>query len=164
MIPLSLASIALATEGQLSGGADPDSLITGPLVFDSRDITPGSLFCCLGGKSVDGHDFAAQAVAAGAVAVLASRAVDAPAIVVPDVVEAMGQIAARVAAEFTGTVIGLTGSAGKTSTKDLLTSILELDGRTVATPVVVEGAQPGLGPGPGAVDIEALGVRGTGPG
>ncbi|MDJ0383160.1 UDP-N-acetylmuramoyl-tripeptide--D-alanyl-D-alanine ligase [Streptomyces sp. G-G2] len=134
MIPLSLASAALATEGRLSGGADPDRLITGPLVFDSRDITPGSLFCCLAGKSVDGHDFTAQAVAAGAVAVLAANPVDAPAIVVPDVLGAMGQIAARVASEFTGTVIGLTGSAGKTSTKDLLTSILELDGPTVATP------------------------------
>lgn len=134
MIPLSLAAAALATEGRLSGGADPDSLIAGPLVFDSRDITPGSMFCCLAYKSVDGHDFAVQAVAAGAVAVLANRPVDAPAILVPDVLGAMGRIAARVSSEFAGTVIGLTGSAGKTSTKDLLTSILELDGPTVATP------------------------------
>ncbi|MER7514462.1 UDP-N-acetylmuramoyl-tripeptide--D-alanyl-D-alanine ligase [Streptomyces lavendulae] len=134
MIPLSLQDAALAAGGQLTGVDDPARLITGPLVFDSRDITPGSLFCCLSGKSVDGHDFAREAVKAGSVAVLADRSVDAAAIVVPDVLGAMAQIAARVASLFTGTVIGLTGSAGKTSTKDLLKSILELDGPTVATP------------------------------
>ncbi|WP_406738557.1 UDP-N-acetylmuramoyl-tripeptide--D-alanyl-D-alanine ligase [Streptomyces sp. NBC_00853] len=134
MIPLSLQDAALVTNGRLTGTHDPGQLITGPLVFDSRDITAGSLFCCLKGRSVDGHAFAAQAIADGAVAVLADQPVEGPAIVVPDVLLAMGQIAARVAVSYTGTVIGVTGSAGKTSTKDLLTSILELDGPTVATP------------------------------
>lgn len=134
MIPLSLEIAALVTNGHLDAVDDHSSHITGPLVFDSREITPGSLFCCLKGKTLDGHDFAAQAVAAGAVAVLAERPVGAPALVVPDVLVAMSQIATRVADAYTGTVIGLTGSAGKTSTKDLLKSILELDGPTVATP------------------------------
>ncbi|MFD7098317.1 UDP-N-acetylmuramoyl-tripeptide--D-alanyl-D-alanine ligase [Streptomyces xanthophaeus] len=134
MIPLSLQEAALASGGQLHGADDPCRMITGPLAFDSREIAPGSLFCCLKGKSVDGHDFAAHAVATGAVAVLADHPVGVPAIVVPDVLAAMSQIAARVASAYSGTVIGLTGSAGKTSTKDLLRSILELDGPTVATP------------------------------
>ncbi|THA38134.1 UDP-N-acetylmuramoyl-tripeptide--D-alanyl-D-alanine ligase [Streptomyces sp. A1547] len=134
MIPLSLQDAALVTNGLLTGTHDPGQLITGPLVFDSRDIPVGSLFCCLKGRTVDGHAFAAQAIADGAVAVLADQPVEGPAIVVPNVLVAMGQIAARVAVSYTGTVIGVTGSAGKTSTKDLLTAILELDGPTVATP------------------------------
>ncbi|MGW2985284.1 UDP-N-acetylmuramoyl-tripeptide--D-alanyl-D-alanine ligase [Streptomyces goshikiensis] len=134
MIPLSLQDAALVTNGRLTGTNDPSQLITGPLVFDSRDITVGSLFCCLKGRSVDGHTFAAQAIAEGAVAVLADQPVEGPAIVVPNVLLAMGRIAAHVAVSYPGTVIGVTGSAGKTSTKDLLTSILELDGPTVATP------------------------------
>ncbi|MGW4505832.1 UDP-N-acetylmuramoyl-tripeptide--D-alanyl-D-alanine ligase [Streptomyces sp. NPDC004436] len=133
MIPLSLQEAALVSDGLLTGIDDPGLPITGPLAFDSRDVAPGSLFCCLQGRAVDGHDFAAQAVADGAVAVLAERSVDAPAIVVPNVLRAMAQIARRVAASYPGTVIGVTGSAGKTSTKDLLTAILELDGPTVAT-------------------------------
>ncbi|WP_327413876.1 Mur ligase domain-containing protein [Streptomyces sp. NBC_01233] len=107
MIPLSLQDAALVTNGRLTGAHDPGQLITGPLVFDSRDITAGSLFCCLKGRSVDGHAFAAQAIADGAVAVLADQPVEGPAIVVPDVLLAMGQIAARVAVSYTGTVIGV---------------------------------------------------------
>ncbi|MFB7053566.1 UDP-N-acetylmuramoyl-tripeptide--D-alanyl-D-alanine ligase [Streptomyces vinaceus] len=133
MIPFSVQETASACGGQLAGAADPNRLITGPLAFDSRDISPGSLFCCLRGASRDGHDFAARAIEAGAAAVLADRAVDAPAIVVPDVIAAMGHIAKHVASAYTGTVIALTGSAGKTSTKDLLKAILEPEGSTVAT-------------------------------
>ncbi|MEU8773366.1 UDP-N-acetylmuramoyl-tripeptide--D-alanyl-D-alanine ligase [Streptomyces sp. NPDC048606] len=134
MIPLSLQDAATVTHGLLVGADEPGRMITGPFAFDSRDVEPGALFCCLKGRAVDGHDFAAQAVAAGAVAVLAERPVDdVPTLVVPEVLAAMAQIARRLAIAYTGTVIGVTGSAGKTSTKDLLTSILRLDGPTVAT-------------------------------
>ncbi|MFD7447167.1 UDP-N-acetylmuramoyl-tripeptide--D-alanyl-D-alanine ligase [Streptomyces sp. NPDC059909] len=132
MIPLTLADIAQVTQGRLHHVPDPNALVTAPISFDSRDIAPGGLFACLKGRSLDGHDFAGQAIADGAIAVLADRPVDAPAIIVPDVLDAMGQIAYTVAEEYTGTVIALTGSAGKTSTKDILENVLALDGPTVA--------------------------------
>ena len=75
MIPLSVAQIADATGARLAAVPDPEVLVTGPVVIDSRDATPGSLFAALPGARTDGHEFAAQALAAGAVAVLASRPV-----------------------------------------------------------------------------------------
>ncbi|NUS14048.1 MAG: UDP-N-acetylmuramoyl-tripeptide--D-alanyl-D-alanine ligase [Streptomyces sp.] len=133
MIPLTLADIAAATGGALDH-ADPGTLVTAPLLFDSRKVTSGGLFACLPGRTADGHDFAEQAVADGAVAVLATRPVGAPAVIVPDVLTAMADTAREVASRYPGTVIGITGSAGKTSTKDLLNGVLSLDGPTVATP------------------------------
>jgi UDP-N-acetylmuramoyl-tripeptide--D-alanyl-D-alanine ligase len=133
MIPLSLAHLAAATGGVLDRVVDPDVLVTGALSFDSRQVAAGGLFACLPGTSVDGHDFARQAVDAGAVAALSTRPLRVPALVVPDVHAAMADVAARVSAAYTGTVMALTGSAGKTSTKDMLEAILQLDGPTVAT-------------------------------
>ncbi|MFI0718129.1 UDP-N-acetylmuramoyl-tripeptide--D-alanyl-D-alanine ligase [Streptomyces sp. NPDC021224] len=133
MIPLTLADIAAATGGTLDH-ADPDTLVTAPLLFDSRNVTAGGLFACLPGRTADGHDYARQAVADGAVAVLAARPVGVPAVIVADVLTAMADTARAVAARYPGTVIGITGSAGKTTTKDLLSGILALDGPTVATP------------------------------
>lgn len=132
MIALTLQQIADATNGRLVNVPDPEAVVAEPLSFDSRDIHPGGLFACLPGENTDGHAFAAQAVAAGAVTVLASSPVDVPAIQVPDVTAALGDLAKAVAERFTGTTLALTGSAGKTSTKDLLLSILQLDGPTVA--------------------------------
>ncbi|MCP3822177.1 UDP-N-acetylmuramoyl-tripeptide--D-alanyl-D-alanine ligase [Streptomyces sp. A3M-1-3] len=132
MIPLTLADIAQVTRGQLHNLPDANALVAGPISFDSRDIAADGLFACLKGRTLDGHDFAVQAVANGAKAVLADRPVDAPAIIVSDVLEAMGHIASTVAEEYTGTVIAVTGSAGKTTTKDVLENILALDGPTVA--------------------------------
>ncbi|MEU6851373.1 UDP-N-acetylmuramoyl-tripeptide--D-alanyl-D-alanine ligase [Actinacidiphila alni] len=133
MIPQSLDRLAAVTGGVLDGVTDPGAMITGPLSFDSRDVASGGLFCCLPGRSSDGHDHAAQAVAVGATAALATRPVGVPALIVPDVLTAMAQIATAISAEYTGTVIAITGSAGKTTTKDILTAILTLDGPTVAT-------------------------------
>jgi UDP-N-acetylmuramoyl-tripeptide--D-alanyl-D-alanine ligase len=82
---------------------------------------------------VDGHDFAAGAVAAGAVCVLASRPLGVPAVVVGDVMAALGLLAREAGRRTRATVIGLTGSAGKTTTKDLLAQVLERHGPTVAT-------------------------------
>ncbi|GAA3117046.1 UDP-N-acetylmuramoyl-tripeptide--D-alanyl-D-alanine ligase [Streptosporangium carneum] len=133
MIPLPLARIAEITSGALAGMADPRAVVRGPVVIDSRAVEPGSLFVAIKGARADGHDFAAQAVAAGAVAVLASRPVDAPAIVVGDILAALAQLATAVAAGLPeATVIGVTGSAGKTTTKDLLARLAARVGPTIA--------------------------------
>ncbi len=134
MIPLSLAEIADITGGQLTGIPDPAVQVTGPVVFDSRQVEAGSLFAAFVGERVDGHDFAAGAVAAGAVAVLAARPVDVPAVIVPDVVAALGALAGAVVARIGTDVVALTGSAGKTSTKDLIAQVLQHHAPTVWTP------------------------------
>jgi UDP-N-acetylmuramoyl-tripeptide--D-alanyl-D-alanine ligase len=134
MIPLSLAEIAAVVDGQQSDIPDPDAHVSGPVVIDSRQVADGSLFAAFAGERADGHDFARGAVEAGAVAVLATRPVGVPAIVVDDVTRALGALA-RHAVEQLGTqVVALTGSAGKTSTKDLIAQLLERMGPTVWTP------------------------------
>ena len=133
MIPLSVAQIAEATGAQLADVPDPAVLVTGPVVIDSREAAPGSLFAALPGTRTDGHAFAGQALAAGAVAVLASRKVGGPALIVPDVQAALARVARAVidrAPELT--VVGITGSAGKTTTKDLAAQLIETLGPTVA--------------------------------
>ncbi len=133
MIPLSLAQIATITGGALDQVADPGAAVTGPVVIDSRRAVPGSLFAALPGERVDGHDFAAAALRAGAVAALATRPVGAPAVVVPDVPAALARLAQASARRLRGlTVVGITGSAGKTTTKDLTAQLAERLGPTVA--------------------------------
>jgi UDP-N-acetylmuramoyl-tripeptide--D-alanyl-D-alanine ligase len=133
VIPLSLAEVARVTGAQLTDGADATTLVTGPVVIDSREAGPGGLFAALPGARTDGHEFAAAATAAGAVAVLATRPVGCPAIVVPDVQTALGQLARAVVDRAPAlTVIGITGSAGKTTTKDLTAQLLETAGPTIA--------------------------------
>ncbi|MEU4710690.1 UDP-N-acetylmuramoyl-tripeptide--D-alanyl-D-alanine ligase [Nocardia salmonicida] len=160
MIEMTLREIADVVGGELHDVPDPQALVTGSVEFDSRRIGSGDLFLALPGANSDGHDYAAAAVAAGAVAVLAARPVGVPAIVVaPDlgsvpassvalsadgdgsgaaVLAALAELA-RVSterlAERTGlTVVGVTGSSGKTSTKDLLAAVLAPLGAVVAPP------------------------------
>ena len=104
------------------------------MVVDSRRVTQGALFAALPGEHADGHDYATAAMAAGAVAVLASRPVPGvPAIIVPDVIVALGALAREVLARLpAATVTGITGSSGKTSTKDLTAQLAERLGPTVA--------------------------------
>ncbi|MEO3812501.1 UDP-N-acetylmuramoyl-tripeptide--D-alanyl-D-alanine ligase [Sphaerisporangium sp. B11E5] len=133
MIPLPLARIAEITSGALTGMADPGAVVRGPVLIDSRAAEPGSLFVAIRGARADGHDFAAKACEDGAVAVLATRPVDAPAVIVGDAVAALGDLATAVLGELPRTtVIGVTGSAGKTTTKDLLAGLTALAGPTVA--------------------------------
>ena len=135
MIPTSLGEITTAVSGRLDGGAAPDRLVTGPVGVDSRVPMPGGLFVAVPGEHVDGHDFVAAAVEAGAVAALAARPVGVPAIVVADPVVALGRLAAAVLARLPAvTVLGVTGSSGKTSTKDLLAAVLPELGPTIAPP------------------------------
>jgi UDP-N-acetylmuramoyl-tripeptide--D-alanyl-D-alanine ligase len=135
VISLSVAEIADITGGTLHDVPDPAARLTGPSVSDSREVSPGGMFAAISGERVNGHDYAASAVAAGAIVVLASEpAGGVPAVVVPDVVAALGELAREVIRRLRGAmVIGLTGSAGKTTTKDLLAQVLERHGSTVAT-------------------------------
>ncbi|MET8723761.1 UDP-N-acetylmuramoyl-tripeptide--D-alanyl-D-alanine ligase [Streptomyces misionensis] len=134
MIALSLAEIAAVVGGQTHDIPDPSVQVTGPVVRDSREVVPGSLFAAFVGERVDGHDFAPQVVEAGAVAVLASRPVGVPSIVVEDVQSALGALARHVVARLGATLVALTGSAGKTSTKDLIAQVLSTKAPTVFTP------------------------------
>ncbi|WP_431782248.1 UDP-N-acetylmuramoyl-tripeptide--D-alanyl-D-alanine ligase [Streptomyces chumphonensis] len=134
MIPLTLAEIATVVAGRPHDIPDAQVKVTGPVVYDSREVVPGGLFAAYDGQRVDGHDFARQAVADGAVAVLAARPVGVPAIVVDDVTAALGALARHVVTALGTAVVALTGSSGKTSTKDLLAQLLEADAPTVWTP------------------------------
>ena len=142
MIELSAAQIAEITSGALRGVPDPSAVRVHHADTDSRSMAAGSLFIAKPGETTDGHRFIDAALAAGATLVLAERETQDPAgaahpsVIVDDVVTAMGRLAAaildRVRAHSATTVIGITGSAGKTTTKDLLKSILEPEGPTVA--------------------------------
>ncbi|MGW3135271.1 UDP-N-acetylmuramoyl-tripeptide--D-alanyl-D-alanine ligase [Streptomyces sp. NPDC001139] len=134
MIALSLAEIAEVVGGQTHDIPDPSVQVTAPVVRDSRQVEPGSLFVAFVGERVDGHDYARQVVEAGAVAVLASRPVGVPAIVVDDVQSALGALARHVVRRLGATLVALTGSAGKTSTKDLIAQVLQRKAPTVFTP------------------------------
>ncbi|PRY55941.1 UDP-N-acetylmuramoyl-tripeptide--D-alanyl-D-alanine ligase [Glycomyces artemisiae] len=133
MIPLDLGDIAAITGGTVAG--DPAVRVTGPAVLDGRDAAPGGLFVAFAGDQADGHDFAAQAGDAGAVAVLGSRPTVLPTVVVGDAQDALQALAAHVVALLHGglTVTGVTGSQGKTGTKDLIAAVLGSAAPTVAT-------------------------------
>ncbi|MEV0295013.1 UDP-N-acetylmuramoyl-tripeptide--D-alanyl-D-alanine ligase [Nocardia sp. NPDC050710] len=159
MIEMTLREIADVVGGTLHDVPDPEVRVTGSVEFDSRRIGSGDLFLALPGERSDGHDFAATAVAAGAVAVLAARPVGVPAIVVAPqavtvpsrsvalagdsdgsgaaVLAALAALARVSVERLTAgglTVVGVTGSSGKTSTKDLLAAVLAPLGPVVAPP------------------------------
>ncbi|UXA04944.1 UDP-N-acetylmuramoyl-tripeptide--D-alanyl-D-alanine ligase [Mycobacterium sp. SMC-2] len=157
-----IAEIVGGTLADISPQAAAELRVTGTVEFDSRAVGPGGLFLALPGAHADGHDYARAAAAAGAVAVLAARPVGVPAIVVPPepgtgradaglagvlendtdgsgaaVLAALAKLAKAVAAELVAgglTIIGITGSSGKTSTKDLVAAVLEPLGAVVAPP------------------------------
>ncbi|MEV7192229.1 UDP-N-acetylmuramoyl-tripeptide--D-alanyl-D-alanine ligase [Streptomyces sp. NPDC093510] len=133
MIPLSLGRIAEIVGGTVEG--DGAVTVTAPGVLDSRQAKPGGLFVAFAGEHVDGHDYARQAGRAGAVAVLGSRPTPLPTVVVEDARAALQSLAAHVVARLRDklTVVGLTGSQGKTSTKDLLAAVLSPTAPTIAT-------------------------------
>lgn len=144
MIAFTAADIADITNGRLA--AEP-GITPGSVVTDSREATEGSLYVAKPGETADGHDFVAAAFDRGTVLALVEHdvadeaGVNYPAVVVEDSVLAMGALAAeavrriragRAAAGDSLTVIGITGSAGKTTTKDLLAGILAAEGPTIA--------------------------------
>jgi UDP-N-acetylmuramoyl-tripeptide--D-alanyl-D-alanine ligase len=134
MIALTLGEVARIVDGTLHG-ADPGTVVTGPVEFDSRDVGLGGLFLALPGQRVDGHEFTAAAAAAGVLASIVTRPVDEPAIRVRDGYAALAALAAAVVRGLPKvTVVGITGSSGKTSTKDVLAQLLAWLGPTVAPP------------------------------
>ena len=130
MIPLQASAIAAIVGGTLHG---QDLLITDPPVLNSADAVPGSLFLAFKGENVDGHDFAADAFSHGAVVALVSKAIAGNYIIVDDVTRALGALAHHVRRELKNlSVVGITGSQGKTTTKELLASVLSQVAETVA--------------------------------
>lgn len=121
LVSLSLSDVALACDGELVG--DDQSLSS--IVTDTRRIVPGCLFVALRGERFDGHDFIGQALSAGAVAVLSEVALEGVCHVkVANTLEAYGRIANLMRQAFTGPVICITGSNGKTTVKDWLAQSL----------------------------------------
>jgi UDP-N-acetylmuramoyl-tripeptide--D-alanyl-D-alanine ligase len=134
VIAMTLGQIAALVDGDVRPG-DADVEVVAPAFIDSRAPIAGGLFVAIEGEHVDGHEYAAQAVEAGAAGVLSRRRVDAPCVVVADPVVALGELAAHVRSALPDVVtVGITGSQGKTGTKDLIAQILETAGPTTATP------------------------------
>ncbi|MFI5084349.1 MAG: UDP-N-acetylmuramoyl-tripeptide--D-alanyl-D-alanine ligase [Actinomycetales bacterium] len=143
MLTITAAELAAITHGRLSATAAPLAVIgLGNIVTDSRESFPGAVYVAKPGEFSDGHAFIPAAVAAGAVLVIAERdttddgGTAHPAVIVEDAVLALGALAAHVVRRIRAagelTVIAITGSAGKTTTKDLLAGILSASAATVA--------------------------------
>lgn len=140
MIALTLAQIAEAVSGEvrLADGDTLETIVSGLVDTDSREIGVGDIFVAKPGEVTDGHEFVGTARERGAVLALVERPVDVEVtqIVVANVIHALADLArdvvARVRAQGNLTVIGITGSNGKTTTKNLLARILTDEGETVA--------------------------------
>ena len=113
------AEIEAATGGVASAPFEASGV-----TFDSREAGPGDLFVAMAGTASDGHAFVEQAFAQGAVAALVSRPVAGPHVLVDDVAEALTALAIEARRRTDATVIGVTGSVGKTSTKEALAAAL----------------------------------------
>nr|WP_294850754.1 UDP-N-acetylmuramoyl-tripeptide--D-alanyl-D-alanine ligase [uncultured Sphingomonas sp.] len=113
--------IVAATGGTLHGTPFE---VTG-VTFDSREVKPGFLFVAMPGTVADGHDFVATAFASGAAAALVSRPVDGPHVLVDDVPAALTALGIEARQRVAGTIVGVTGSVGKTSTKEALFAALD---------------------------------------
>ncbi|WP_417511257.1 UDP-N-acetylmuramoyl-tripeptide--D-alanyl-D-alanine ligase [Microbacterium sp.] len=140
MIALSFAEIAAITGGDLRvvGADTTDTVVNGVVDTDSRKMTPGGIFIAKPGAETDGHRFVGAAVEGGAVLALVEHAVDVAVsqIVVPDAVAALAVLARAVVAKVRASgelkIVGITGSNGKTTTKNLIARILQDEGQTVA--------------------------------
>ncbi|MBS9336351.1 UDP-N-acetylmuramoyl-tripeptide--D-alanyl-D-alanine ligase [Fructobacillus papyrifericola] len=131
---LTLAELAIATDGVLQG--DEKTAVEG-VSFDSRTVQPGDLFVALVGEN-DGHNFIQMALDKGARAVLAEEGhvlpEDAPAVVVPDSLAGLQQLSQYYLNEVGPKVVAITGSNGKTTTKDMVAAILSTKYKTFKTP------------------------------
>ncbi|MFS0854370.1 UDP-N-acetylmuramoyl-tripeptide--D-alanyl-D-alanine ligase [Microbacterium sp. 179-I 3D4 NHS] len=140
MIALSLAEIAAATGGELrlAGEDSPETVVDGVVDTDSRNMGPGTIFVAKPGAETDGHRFVGAAVEAGAVLAIVERPVDEPVsqVVVADAVAALADLAREVVGRVRSAsdlrIVGITGSNGKTTTKNFLARILADEGETVA--------------------------------
>lgn len=131
--PWTLGAAGAACGADLAG-LDPTLPLLG-ITTDSRAIPPSSLFVALRGERFDGHDYAEKAIEAGAAAILVERRlpVRVPQLIVPDALKALGAVALAYRRRFQPRVAALTGSSGKTTTKDFLAAICRVSGETLAT-------------------------------
>jgi UDP-N-acetylmuramoyl-L-alanyl-D-glutamate--2,6-diaminopimelate ligase len=151
-----LGQLIAAYPGARRGGADADPDVRA-VVHDTAGVSPGSLFFCVRGARVDGHDLAGAAVAGGAAALVVDHVLPlaVPQVVVPDVRRAMGPLSAA----FWGNpshdlvVVGVTGTSGKTTVTHLLCPVLEASGRA---PCAIIGTLSGARTTPEATDLQAM--------
>ncbi len=150
--------------GVIHGVSSDDATPIVDVTHDSRQVGPGWLYCCIPGANVDGHDFAPQAVSAGASAVLSQRELDLPVprIVVDDARAVMGLAAAEVHGRPSDhlTVIGVTGTNGKSSVVQLLDDIFRRAGSNTEIIGTVTGARTT----PESSDLQRLLARALGEG
>lgn len=131
MIPLKSSEIARIVNGELHGS---DCEVTAPAFLSSQECIEGSIFIALKGERVDGHDFIADAFNHGAVLAITSQQTAQRCIVVEDVSTALSLLATHVREKLSELhVVGITGSQGKTTTKELLFEVLAAHGKTIAT-------------------------------
>ena len=127
MTGLSLHNIAKLCGGTYHGPAEAEELCHNELVIDSRKVLPGNLFAALPGEKVDGHSFVSKALDAGAAACLVTHIPGGetrPLVIVPDVAKAMGAIAKAYRKTLNIPIIGVTGSVGKTTMKEMIACVL----------------------------------------
>ena len=127
----SLAELGQATNARIEYIDAATEFVTG-IQTDSRKVVPGDLFVAIKGENFDGHDFIEDAVERGAVAVMVSSATEELSLLVEDTLVGLGKIAKYHRHNLNAKVIAITGSSGKTSTKDLLAATLEQFGETIA--------------------------------
>lgn len=130
--PLSLAQLA----DRCGSTAPAQAVSFTSVTTDSRSLKPGDLFVALRGERFDGHDFLGQVAergACGAVVESADNRVHLPQLVVNNTVKALGQLGAMNREQFNGSVVGITGSAGKTTVKEMIAAILAQQGRVLVT-------------------------------
>jgi UDP-N-acetylmuramoyl-tripeptide--D-alanyl-D-alanine ligase len=126
---LNLSELATLTGGTLHG---PNAPVTG-FATDSSGVHPGSVFLAIKGARVDGHDFVSAALERGASGTLAERPVLGSYILVPNLVDALAKMASTFRERFQGPVVGITGSAGKTTTKEFVAAALSPIGDILKT-------------------------------
>ena len=131
MITTTLSWIATKVGGTLEG----EDLSVSDVSTDTRTLTDGAVYLALTGANFNGHNFVEQAVNAGASAIVASEPVSAnvPVIYVKDTKEALGALGAAVKDEVAPKTVGITGSSGKTTVKEMCAAILERRGAVLAT-------------------------------
>ena len=131
MIEMTISQLATIMSGTAHGSAEISA--SAEFQFDSRSVRPGDIFLALKGEHADGHDFVDDGIAHGAALSIVTKPVNGSYVIVDDVLQAVAAVAAHIRQELKNLkVIGITGSQGKTTTKDMVFSILSQEGPTVA--------------------------------
>jgi len=148
VIELTLGEVAEATGGQVHPADAADTPITATVVTDSREVQPGSLYVARLGEHADGHDYVGSAAEKGAVGALTDRPMEElPCVVVPDTTDGFAALGREVVDRCTAAgglqIVGITGSSGKTSTKDLAAQVVGRLGPTIA-PIASYNSEVGV--------------------